>query len=926
MFEWHDGPLVESMKAGGLFLMDEISLADDSVLERLNSVLEPAKTLVLAEKGGSNLDELLIQGRPDFHVLATMNPGGDFGKKELSPALRNRFTEIWVPAVDDDEDLLQIIGSTGKLGPKLPQHILAFSKWFAPRFLDSAHVTLRSLLAWVQFIQCASLSPAEAFVHGALMTLVDGLGSLPSLASSSENEIQRCHQECVSKLLQLAEVTDVAGLSAPQAEDSPSVLTVGPFSIPKTTSASPRISNVFNLTAPTPRENTLRLLRALQISKPVLLEGSPGVGKTSLVAALAEFTGQSFVRINLSDQTDLADLFGSDMPVDGGAPGEFAWRDAPFLTALRLGHWVLLDEMNLAPQPVLEGLNSCLDHRGEVFIPELGQVFKKHPNFRIFAAQNPTHQGGSRKGLPRSFVDRFTQVFVAPLQRDDLLAVCKTSFPEVASEVIQNVINYSIDLGQRLLSPTSAFGASGSPWDFNLRDMQRWLSLLTASSSIERFPSDPVEYLDLCVVQRFRTSQDRAYARDVAVQHFGGKVLEPDQPIVSSSNDHLVFGHSIVPRFDYAYLQRHQSAIPAADLNADLAQSILKACAEKWLVILTGDNATGKTSQLRSLASATGNHLEEFNVSNQTDALELLGSYEQASWIKTFGSVLDRLESLSLSTVAQTSPEYSHCARHTIRRVRELRSSMNKSVDQQLLLSALQNLTEAVNFGRPDEIEAVVKPLLDFSARGVFQWEDGPLVNAIVRGHWFVVDNANLCPGSVLDRLNSLVETNGFLLLNEHAKPTTAAPLLRPHPNFRLFLSYNPKFGELSRAMRNRGVELHVNAQLTGFVTRHPTVTLAKTLSTMSNADILLMHKQATNAFQDALSLLPYSTRNLGRLARSVDAPEYYVHSPVIRLVQTMTKQYAKVCIDYKLPLDLAGSLVRSTPVSIKSNSRLTSM
>lgn len=25
-----------------------------------------------------------------------MNPGGDFGKRELSPALRNRFTEIWV--------------------------------------------------------------------------------------------------------------------------------------------------------------------------------------------------------------------------------------------------------------------------------------------------------------------------------------------------------------------------------------------------------------------------------------------------------------------------------------------------------------------------------------------------------------------------------------------------------------------------------------------------------------------------------------------------------------------------------------------------------------------------------------------------------------------------------------------------------------
>lgn len=36
LFQWHDGPLVLAMKEGGVFLMDEISLADDSVLERLN--------------------------------------------------------------------------------------------------------------------------------------------------------------------------------------------------------------------------------------------------------------------------------------------------------------------------------------------------------------------------------------------------------------------------------------------------------------------------------------------------------------------------------------------------------------------------------------------------------------------------------------------------------------------------------------------------------------------------------------------------------------------------------------------------------------------------------------------------------------------------------------------------------------------------
>lgn len=46
IFMWHDGPLVQAMKDGSLFLVDEIPLADDSVLERLNSVLEAERKLV----------------------------------------------------------------------------------------------------------------------------------------------------------------------------------------------------------------------------------------------------------------------------------------------------------------------------------------------------------------------------------------------------------------------------------------------------------------------------------------------------------------------------------------------------------------------------------------------------------------------------------------------------------------------------------------------------------------------------------------------------------------------------------------------------------------------------------------------------------------------------------------------------------------
>lgn len=46
---------------------------------------------------------------------------------------------------------------------------------------------------------------------------------------------------------------------------------------------------------------------------------------------------------NLSQ--DVTDLFGTDLPVEGGKGGEFAWRDGPLLAALKAGHWVVLDEV-----------------------------------------------------------------------------------------------------------------------------------------------------------------------------------------------------------------------------------------------------------------------------------------------------------------------------------------------------------------------------------------------------------------------------------------------------------------------------------------------------------------------------------------------------------------------------------------------------
>ena len=182
LFQWTDGPLVQAMKTGGVFLADEISLADDSVLERMNSVLEPEREILLAEKIGqemdtktSNVSTEVVTAEQNFRFVGTMNPGGDYGKKELSPALRNRFSEIWCPSLNKREDLTSIVNKNIH-DISLTEQIVEFVTWLQSS--TNVVVSIRDVLAWVNFINTGvtrGLGSRDCVWEGAHLVWLDGV-------------------------------------------------------------------------------------------------------------------------------------------------------------------------------------------------------------------------------------------------------------------------------------------------------------------------------------------------------------------------------------------------------------------------------------------------------------------------------------------------------------------------------------------------------------------------------------------------------------------------------------------------------------------------------------------------------------------------------------------------------------------------------
>ena len=139
-----------------------------------------------------------------------------------------------------------------------------------------------------------------------------------------------------------------------------------------------------------------RLLTGLLSGGHVLLEGVPGLAKTTAVTALAQALSVGFKRIQFTPDLLPADLLGTMIYMP--AQGTFATRKGPIFSNL-----ILADEINRAPSKVQSALVDAMQER-QVTIGD--ETFVLDKPFLVLATQNPIEQEGTYP-LPEAQVDRF---------------------------------------------------------------------------------------------------------------------------------------------------------------------------------------------------------------------------------------------------------------------------------------------------------------------------------------------------------------------------------------------------------------------------------------------------------------------------------------------------------------------------------------
>ncbi|MDX9788824.1 MAG: MoxR family ATPase [Desulfobacterales bacterium] len=138
------------------------------------------------------------------------------------------------------------------------------------------------------------------------------------------------------------------------------------------------------------------LLMGLFSKGHILIEGVPGLAKTSAVKALAATVRADFKRIQFTPDLLPADLIGTE--VYRPETGEFTIKKGPIFHNI-----ILADEINRAPSKVQSALLEAMQER-QVTIGDA--TYPLADPFLVMATQNPIEQEGTYP-LPEAQIDRF---------------------------------------------------------------------------------------------------------------------------------------------------------------------------------------------------------------------------------------------------------------------------------------------------------------------------------------------------------------------------------------------------------------------------------------------------------------------------------------------------------------------------------------
>ncbi|RBP08138.1 AAA family ATPase [Rossellomorea aquimaris] len=183
---------------------------------------------------------------------------------------------------------------------------------------------------------------------------------------------------------------------------------------------------------------------SLSLGKNLLLKGPTGSGKTKLSDTLSSIFSQPMHSINCSVDLDAEALLGYKTISERDGKNTIEFIEGPVIQAMKNGHLLYIDEINMAKPETLPILNGVLDYRRSITNPFTGEIVKAAPTFGVIAAINEGYVG--TVPLNEALKNRFVVIDVPYIEGETLKSVIESQSKLSDSKLITQFVDLSSDL------------------------------------------------------------------------------------------------------------------------------------------------------------------------------------------------------------------------------------------------------------------------------------------------------------------------------------------------------------------------------------------------------------------------------------------------------------------------------------------------
>lgn len=325
----------------------------------------------------------------------------------------------------------------------------------------------------------------------------------------------------------------------------------------------------------------------------------------------------------------------------------FAPLEGLLLRAMKKGHWLLLDEINLASSETLQSLTGLLDGQEKLTVTAMNSTepVTRHPEFRVFAAMNPPTDVGKRE-LPYSLRSRFTEIFTPEmLDPQDLENVVHKYMADYTGVPVADIVN--VYLGCRSASEMSdvvslADGGGHRP-HYSLRSLTRSMRAAKSFTNIGIKPINRALFEGFLL--NFQTSlaaeSGRQYMWTFLKNSFNAPSekelnIPPSRPggKKSDASEWVLlkpFWLRAGPLGLVDWAEKSETGIRMFVITKTVEQYLRDICAAVAAnvapILLQGPTSVGKTTMIEYLAARTGHKCVRINNHEHTDVQEYIGGY-----------------------------------------------------------------------------------------------------------------------------------------------------------------------------------------------------------------------------------------------------------------------------------------------------------